>query len=40
LSEPVKRVTASLVTDVPSGSAPKRTRATVCTCPVGFAAHL
>ena len=28
---PVKRVTASLVTDVPSGSALKRTRATVWT---------
>ena len=37
---PVKRVTASLVTEVPSGSAPKRTRATVCTWPVGFAVPL
>src|SRR5690242_13271291 len=37
---PVRRWMVSLVTDVPSGSALNRTRATVCTVPVGFVAHV
>ena len=36
---PVKRVTASLVTEVPLDSALKRTRATVWTVPVGLVVH-
>jgi hypothetical protein len=37
---PVKRDTASLVIDEPSGSVFPRTRATVWTEPVGFVAHV